>query len=236
MKKNLLLLMWALGLSAGCAYGQQVSKKDTLISIATAYGEMKLVLYDKTPLHRRNFLKLVHEKFYDSLLFHRVIKDFMIQGGDPNSRNAPAGQMLGAGGLPYRVPAEFDTSLFHKKGALAAARDNNPEKASSSCQFYIVQGKPRTLAEIVQLERQRNQPYSQTQKEVYQSLGGTPHLDLNYTVFGEVIQGLEVLDKIATMATGPNDRPMQDVAMKITYEVLPRTKITKLYGYQYPTP
>lgn len=200
-------------------------KRDVLIQ--TSMGDMIVRLSDSTPLHRDNFLKLVKVHFYDSLLFHRVIKDFMIQGGDPNSRNAKPGEALGMGGPGYRIPAEFRPTLFHKKGVIAAARDNNPEKASSGSQFYIVQGKKFTDIELDDLEKNRlKRTIPAEQREVYKTLGGTPHLDQGYTVFGEVIKGIEVLDKIAAVETSKGtdrDRPLQDVKI-ITMKLVKRKK------------
>jgi peptidyl-prolyl cis-trans isomerase B (cyclophilin B) len=179
-------------------------------------------LYDNTPLHRDNFVKLIQQKFYDSLLFHRIIDGFMIQGGDPVSKNAPADMQLGGGSAPgERIPAEFKPSFFHKKGALAAARDNNPEKASSNCQFYIVQGKAMPDQELTSTYESRVKPsnpnfsYTKTQKEVYAKVGGTPFLDQSYTVFGEVISGLDVIDRIAKAPKAQGDRPLQDIRMTI---------------------
>jgi peptidyl-prolyl cis-trans isomerase B (cyclophilin B) len=167
-------------------------------------------------LHRDNFLKLVKTHYYDSVLFHRVIKNFMIQGGDPDSKRAEKGQPLGVGGPDYKIPAEFRTSLFHKKGVIAAARDNNPEKASSGSQFYIVQGKIFTDAGLDSVERFRlnGRKIPAAQRSVYKTIGGAPHLDQNYTVFGEVVKGLEIVDTIAILptSTGPDrDRPLEDV-------------------------
>jgi cyclophilin family peptidyl-prolyl cis-trans isomerase len=199
-------------------------KKSTekLVEITTEFGVMIARLYDSTPLHRDNFIKLVQSKFYDSLLFHRVIKNFMIQGGDPTSKDADSTAVLGGGAAPgERIPAEFRPNFFHKKGALAAARDGNTEKASSNCQFYIVQGNKIDTAQLSQVYNQSvkaNNPnfiYTKQQKEIYQRIGGTPFLDQNYTVFGEVISGLNVLDKIAAMPTKPGDRPVKNVLMKI---------------------
>ena len=195
--------------------------KERLVEIVTSYGNMVVKLYDSTPHHRDNFIKLVQSGFYDSLLFHRVIKNFMIQGGDPGSRHADSGAVLGNGEAPGdMIPAEFKPNLFHKKGALAAARTDNPEKASSNCQFYIVQGK--TYADIdlnmMECNARNSNPaftYSATQRRAYKTLGGTPFLDQNYTVFGEVIKGIEVIDKIAAVSTDSNDRPLQNVIMKI---------------------
>lgn len=251
---------------------QSFSKETILIS--TIHGTMKVKLFNETPLHRDNFLKLVKEHFYDSLLFHRIIEEFMIQGGDPDSRTADQFKVLGDGDLNYTIPAEFRPELFHKKGMLCAARngdDVNPSKASSACQFYIVQGKPRTEEDLRSFERRINKPlinrlrdsllslpensslkqkigsfkgtnndsllvytkvlnektdkayeltphytFPEAHKTVYKSLGGTPHLDTNYTIFGEVIEGLEVIDRIAAARTGKNDRPLTDIRMKIT--------------------
>ena len=191
-------------------------EKRSTIEITTEYGTMKIMLYNETPLHRDNMLKLAHEKFYDSLLFHRVIKEFMIQGGDPESKHAKPGEMLGSGSAPGdRIPAEFKPDLIHKKGALAAARDNNPQKASSNCQFYIVQGKKQTEADLSSVERQGGFKYTDEQKQVYETIGGTPRLDQNYTVYGEVYEGLNVLDSIAAVKTDHNDRPLKDVRMTI---------------------
>jgi len=186
------------------------------IKLTTDSGIMIIRLYDSTPLHRDNFVKLVQAHFYDSLLFHRVIRDFMIQGGDPLSKNATPGAMLGNGGDELgRIPAEFRTTLFHKKGVLAAARDGNPEKASSACQFYIVQGKKYSDADLNMMEAQMGTKFSVKQRASYKTVGGTPFLDMNYTVFGEVEKGLEVIDKIASVPTAPGDRPLGDVRMKI---------------------
>jgi cyclophilin family peptidyl-prolyl cis-trans isomerase len=192
-------------------------KKD--VELFTTAGNIVLRLYDSTPLHRDNFLKLVKAHYYDSVLFHRVIKNFMIQSGDPDSKGAVAGQPLGNGGPRYLIPAEFRASLFHKKGVLAAARtgdDVNPEKQSSASQFYIVQGRRFTDKELDSIEvvRLKGHKLPGEHREVYKTIGGTPQLDQNYTVFGEVIKGLEVVDNIAGAATsmGPDkDRPSQDI-------------------------
>lgn len=189
-----------------------------LVEIETEFGNMTVWLYDGTPQHRDNFLKLAEQGFYDDLIFHRVINGFMIQGGDPNSRDAKPSQQLGSGGPGYTVPAEFVDSLIHKKGALAAARTGdqvNPKKASSGSQFYIVQGRPVKPEELSTVEGRKGFQYTQEQRETYFQMGGTPFLDRDYTVFGEVVQGLEVIDKIAAVQTNPGDRPAQDVKMKI---------------------
>lgn len=187
-------------------------KRDVLIQ--TSMGDMTIRLSDSTPLHRDNFLKLVKVGFYDSVLFHRVIKDFMIQAGDPESRRAADGVGLGNGGVGYTVPAEFRTTLFHKKGVIAAARtgDNvNPQKASSGCQFYIVKGKIFTDAGLDSLETGRlKRKLPVAHREVYKTIGGTPHLDQGYTVFGEMIKGFEIIDKIAAVQTS-RDRPVENV-------------------------
>jgi cyclophilin family peptidyl-prolyl cis-trans isomerase len=190
--------------------------KEPHLKIHTSYGDMVIKLYNETPLHRDNFLKLAQEKFFDSLLFHRVIKGFMIQGGDPLSKNANPTQMLGSGDNGYTIPAEFNSNLIHKKGALAAARTENPKKESSGCQFYIVQGKPMTDAELNMMEQRNGIKYTEAQRNAYKTVGGTPFLDMNYTVFGEVISGLDVIDKIAAVQTQPGDRPAQDVRMTVT--------------------
>lgn len=244
----------------------------TVIVISTEMGNIKLRLYDETPQHRDNIIRLVQENFYDSLLFHRVIRNFMIQGGDPESRNAEPGARLGSGGPGYTVPAEIREGLYHKKGALAAARlgdQANPEKNSSGSQFYIVQGKVWRPGELDTMELQRNAGLQQAifrknfdaaqaelnqfrqnndsigfsiriaglreeadsifqaapkfrltpeQREIYTTIGGYPSLDGGYTVFGEVIEGLEVIDRIAAVQTDPANRPLKDVKMSIRIE------------------
>jgi len=259
----------------------QVSCQDSqkLVLVSTNYGDIKIKLYDETPKHRDNFIKLVNEGFYDSLLFHRVINEFMIQGGDPDSKNAEPGQMLGNGGPGYQIDAEFVKGLYHKKGVLAAARQGdqmNPEKKSSGSQFYIVQGKVFPNEELDMLEERMNMhvkqqivmnfisdpanaaykhradsfymnqmqaelqailmeidsltideyeasdlfKFSDEQREIYSTIGGTPHLDGAYTVFGEVVEGLDVLDKIAAVETDNNNRPVEDI--KMTMKVVKR--------------
>lgn len=202
----------------------QKPQKTSLVLISTVYGNIKLSLYNETPKHRDNFLKLVKSGMYDSTIFHRIIKDFMIQGGDPDSKNAAPGVALGEGGLGYTIPAEFIPSLIHKKGVLAAAREGdavNPDKASSSCQFYIVQGRKFTRAEIDKMLKGKNArrdtkiEYTEEQYKTYETVGGTPHLDMDYTVFGEVIEGLDVLDKIAAVEKDKRDRPLVDIKMTI---------------------
>lgn len=251
-------------------FSQTFSKETILIS--TPYGEMKLKLFNETPKHRDNFLKLAREHFYDSLLFHRVIQDFMIQGGDPDSKYAEPAKLLGDGDLNYTIPAELIPTLCHKKGMLCAARngdDVNPEKASSACQFYLVQGKVRTDEDLISYEKRINKPiiakikdeilnkpenaalkekiaiakkeqnndslmvyfkvvnklvddeYAKTphytfpseHKTIYKTIGGTPHLDSQYTIFGEVIEGLDVIDKITAVGKNKDDRPLVEIRM-----------------------
>jgi cyclophilin family peptidyl-prolyl cis-trans isomerase len=282
-KQLLIAALFILCSLTGCT-----QKKDYVVTIKTDFGDMVAILYDETPKHKENFIKLVKEHYYDSLLFHRIIEGFMIQGGDPESKKAKAGQRLGNGGPGYTVEAEINPKFFHEKGALSAARlgdQMNPAKASSGSQFYIVQGKKMSEHEI-KIDQQKfgsamqqffqnpeNQVYRDSIAKLYQSrdfkayeayilslkpivesqlgistdkqvspelvkayttLGGTPSLDGQYTVFGKVIKGLEVIDKIATQPKDGADRPVTDVRMKITVEELPKSKIKKLYGYTYP--
>lgn len=215
MKKYFLLFILMTAL-VSCS-----SKKDYRVRMYTTAGNIDLLLYNETPAHRDNFVRLVEEAVYDSLLFHRVIKDFMIQGGDPISKNAPRGAMLGEGDLGYKVAAEIMPSLyFHKRGALAAARegdDVNPEKASSASQFYIVWGKVFTAEQLQQMRDFYNRRTGDTisltpqQIEVYTTIGGTPHLDGGYTVFGEVVEGLDVVEVIQNVRCDAADRPLEDV-------------------------
>ncbi len=267
MKKRLICIACFIISILSCCYSQL--KTNTMIQISTSYGNITVKLYDETPLHRDNFIKLVKQGFYNDLLFHRVIKDFMIQGGDPQSKNAPAGKQLGAGDVGYTIPAEFAyPKYYHKKGALAAARQGdqvNPKKASSGCQFYIVEGKTYNDKEIEQLENRmlntakqtrfyqlanehsdeiknlrikkdsvgieklQNQLISQLESEFanksykmpeqmkndYKTIGGTPFLDNEYTVFGEIVEGMEVIDKIAAVEKNASDRPKQDIKMTV---------------------
>lgn len=240
------------------------------VKISTSYGDIVVRLYDETPLHRDNFIKLAKEGTLNGTLFHRVIKDFMIQGGDPQSKGAPKGKMLGSGDVGYTIPAEFNPALYHKRGALSAARQGdqvNPEKRSSGCQFYIVWGQKYSAGQMGQMEKQMMMQaqqsvfnslamehrdeimdmrrkrdsaglqalqdelmaqmtaiiseqglgkMSQEQKAVYTEVGGTPFLDGQYTVFGEVEEGLELVGKIQEVATDSNDRPLEDIPMTVT--------------------
>lgn len=192
--------------------------KKCLVLLETPLGNMLIELFDSTPKHRDNFLKLAENGYFDGLIFHRVIKDFMIQGGDPNSKNAPAGASLGSGGPGYQIDAEFDTELAHVKGALSAARTSdavNPEKKSSGSQFYIVQGKAVDANNLKIMGQRMGIHYPDSIVKKYIELGGTPFLDQQYTVFGQVIEGLDVIDKIAEVQTGPQDRPVEDVKMSV---------------------
>jgi cyclophilin family peptidyl-prolyl cis-trans isomerase len=197
--------------------------KNAKVKISTKFGTMVVKLYDETPAHRDNFLMLVERGFYNDLLFHRCIPNFMAQGGDPNSRGAAPTQQLGMGGPGYTVPAEFNPNLIHKKGALSAARQGdqvNPSRSSSGSQFYVVQGSVLTDAQLTQVEAYigRKTPgfaYTPAQREAYKTIGGTAQLDMDYTVFGEVIEGLNVLDQILAQPTGAGDRPKEDIIMKM---------------------
>lgn len=276
MNKKLLIfltLITTLFTANSCAQKMPKKQKTKKVLITTDFGDIKLELYNETPKHRDNFLKLAKEGFYDGTLFHRVINTFMIQGGDPQSKDAHADKILGSGENGYTIDGEFFKDLIHKKGALAAARmpdDVNPEKASSGCQFYIVQGKTMTKAQITNLLKTKNehrlkkhyatfikQPensqylskleqlqkdqdnegldslykelkplvkkdfeekglklsYTEEQIAIYEKEGGTPHLDMDYTVFGQVIEGMDVVDKIAAVKTGQYDRPLKDIKM-----------------------
>lgn len=201
--------------------------KHHYVRLKTSFGECVIKLYNETPKHRDNFIKLTKDKVYEGSLFHRVIKDFMVQGGDPDSKAAKPGTLLGEGSVGYTVPAEFRDSLFHKKGVLAAARDDNPDKASSGSQFYIVQGKKFSDEQLDGIETKRLKfKIPLEQREIYKTIGGAPHLDRTYTVFGEVVKGLELVDQIAATVTDKNDRPVNDVKMSIT--LLKRREAKKL--------
>ena len=268
MKLIVLLLIAFVGVGISCSNAKQRNEKD-LVVISTDFGEIKLKLYDDTPEHKQNFLKLIDEGYYDGTLFHRVMEKFMIQGGDPDSKNAAPGSRLGGGNPGYTIPAEILPQHFHKKGALAAARrggPSNPEKRSSGSQFYIVQGEVFTPGKLDTMEMMRNsrakneflqekfeeakpkldefrknndqdgfnifvaelrasadsawtdQPkfsFNDEQREAYTTVGGYPSLDGEYTVFGEVVEGLDVLDKIAAVETDQYDRPKTDIKMEV---------------------
>lgn len=189
--------------------------QQTQVRMKTSLGEITLLLYDDTPMHRDNFIELINKKFYDGILFHRVIPGFMIQAGDPNSKNAKTGDRLGSGNPGYTVPAEFRPQLYHKKGALAAARlgdQANPKKESSGSQFYIVTGKVWTNNELNQMESTTTHPkFTDEQRQIYTTIGGYPPLDYNYTVFGEVTEGVEIAEKIGLVKRDRSDRPLDDV-------------------------
>lgn len=199
------------------------SAQKNRVRIETEFGNITIKLYNNTPLNTGNMVKLAKAHFYDSTLFHRCIPQFMIQGGDPESKHASPGQMLGNGGLSYQVPAEINDQDYHKRGALGVARVDNPTKEGSACQFYIVVGKTFTDAELDMMEKRTGRKYSAEQREVYKTVGGTPHLDGNYTVFGEVIDGMDVVDKIANEPRDSHDRPNKDIRM-IKVKVLKKKK------------
>jgi len=197
------------------------NEKTYFAVIETDFGTMKAELYNSTPLHRDNFVKLANEDFYDGLLFHRIIQGFMIQGGDPDSRDAPAGQRLGMGGPGYLIDAEIGAPHF--KGTLAAARTggpSNPEKKSSGSQFYIVHGAKQTRLSLETMGNTKGIAYNETQIAKYEEVGGAPMLDTDYTVFGELVSGFDVLDKIAAVAKDGSDRPLEDVKMTIRITTL----------------
>jgi peptidyl-prolyl cis-trans isomerase B (cyclophilin B) len=191
------------------------------IVIETSMGRIKCILYEETPMHSENFVTLSRDGYFNGQLFHRVISGFMIQSGSPDSKNAEKGQPIGSGGPGYTVPGEFHPALYHKKGVLAAARQGdqvNPNRESSGSQFYIVQGKILSDADLDKMESTGNHiKFTPEQRTVYKTLGGTPHLDYAYTVFGEVIEGLDIVDNIASVKTDQNNRPVDDVKiLKIT--------------------
>lgn len=222
MKKILTLLLC---FCLSTAFAEKPSHR--YIRITTEKGECIVMLYNTTPQHRDNMIKLAKKGFYKNTLFHRVIKSFMIQGGDPESKNAVAGKELGNGDVNYTIPAEFRDSLFHKKGVLAAARDDNPKMASSGCQFYLVQGKVFTDPQLDSLENKRlRYKIPQWQREIYKTIGGTPHLDRKYTAYGEVVRGIEMIDEIAAVPTDAKNRPLNDIKMNI--EVLKRREARRL--------
>lgn len=225
-------------LLATVAVGQNTRKKDYLVEVRTDLGKIHLILFEQTPLHRENFIKLVKNGYYNDVLFHRVIDKFMIQGGDPDSKTAVAGQALGSGDAGYTIPAELSPSLFHRKGAVAAARDNNPQQASSGAQFYIVQGRVWNDEDLQkQIDRGHTRApervYTDEQKQVYKTVGGTPHLDGSYTVFGQILDGYDVVDAIARQPRDAKDRPLKDIRMQVKGKWVRKKKITKLYDYKY---
>ena len=202
--------------AAGGAVAVQSSTGEAMVLIETKLGNIKVKLYDSTPEHKKNFLKLAKEGYLDSTLFHRVIPGFMVQGGDPDSKKAMPGQPLGAGGPGYTIPAEIGAKHF--RGALSAARQAdqvNPEKRSSGSQFYIVQNGPVPVAQLDQIIQAKGLQYTPEERDYYLKVGGTPALDGDYTVFGQVVEGLDVVDKIANAPRDPRDRPMEDIAMKM---------------------
>lgn len=210
MKKIILLLLVA------CSFVACNQDKNSYALIETDFGNMKVLLYDHTPKHKENFIKLAKEGFYEDLLFHRIIPSFMIQGGDPQSRGAAPGTNLGSGGPGYLIDAEIGSP--HVRGALAAARTggaSNPEKKSSGSQFYIVQGQSQTEASMSSWEQRKGIKYNEAQRKLYMEKGGRPDLDMEYTVFGEVVEGLDVIDKIAAVKTGRANRPVEDVKMNV---------------------
>lgn len=224
MKKISLLL------TAIVAVSLNVNAQKNKIKIETEYGNIVLMLYDNTPLNTNNMVKMAKEHFYDSTLFHRCIPQFMIQGGDPESKQAKPGQALGMGGLGTTIPAEINDVAYHKRGAVGVARDQTPDKSGSACQFYLVTGKPFTDAELDNLSKRSGRNYTPQQREVYKTTGGTPHLDGNYTVFGEVIEGMDVVEKISAEPRDANDRPNKDVRM-IKVRVISKEKfIDKIKG------
>ncbi|MFN5942414.1 MAG: peptidylprolyl isomerase [Bacteroidota bacterium] len=206
-------MRYILALLITCLSISQSFAKEKSIKIETNYGVIILKLYENTPLHTANLVKLCKEHYFDSTLFHRVIPSFVIQGGDPDSKHAGPEKQLGDGDLSYLVPAEINAVNYHKRGALGMARDNNPEKKSSACQFYIVVGKVVTEEQLNTISTKTNRVFSDVQRKVYTTQGGTPFLDGNYTVFGEVTKGMEVVDTIAQLARNAADRPNVDVRM-----------------------
>jgi peptidyl-prolyl cis-trans isomerase B (cyclophilin B) len=218
MKKIIFLAIFLLAMVVGwsqmAVVQQEKHQKGVAVEMVTSMGRIVLLLYDDTPVHRDNFMKLVESHVYEGTLFHRVIDGFMIQGGDPESRQAKPGQMLGNGTLGYNLPAEFRPHLFHKRGALCAAREGdevNPKKESSSSQFYIVQGRVWKQEDLDMMEQRFGKKFPPEHRDVYTTLGGAPHLDGDYTVYGEVLEGMDVVDKIASVKRDGFDRPVEDV-------------------------
>jgi cyclophilin family peptidyl-prolyl cis-trans isomerase len=214
MKKLFALSLMALMLGMAT---QAKAPKNQYVRIKTSYGACIIRLYNETPKHRDNFIKLTKQGFFNGTLFHRVIQNFMIQGGDPDSKNAKPGAALGEGDVGYTIPAELNDTLYHKRGVLAAARDNNPAKASSGCQFYIVEGKRYTDEDLDKLEQGRLKGFKipEWQRELYRSVGGTAQLDHGYTVYGEVVMGIDIVDRIAAVKKDAKDRPLTDVPMTV---------------------
>ena len=219
---RLVILTAILALGSGLSVQAQDDQERPRVQIETSLGNMVIELYNETPIHRDNFLKLAGEGFYDGTLFHRVISGFMAQGGDPKSKDAAAGARLGNGGPGYTLESEIDPAFIHTKGALAAARQGdqtNPQRRSSGSQFYIVQGRdvsPQSLQQIVNSKRgSMLQPYSYTPDQIaaYGELGGTPHLDMQYTVFGRIVEGMDVLDAICAQRVDGSNRPAEDLSM-----------------------
>ncbi len=223
MRKIVLVLLLGAFLftTPACSQIKVHKQKPTYVLIKTTMGNIKVMLYPRTIHHTQNFIKLVKQHYYDGLLFHRVIPGFVIQGGDPDSRDAKPGQMLGNGGPGYTIPAEICPEYFHKRGALAMAREGdqvNPTRRSSGSQFYIVVGKVYTDEQLNALEQRLHTKFTPEQRKAYTTIGGTPFLDGQYTVFGQVVQGMDVVDKIANVQRDKNDRPKKDVkiiSMKI---------------------
>jgi len=268
--KKIVLLLVGLSVFVSTSFSFQARNREAKFQIVTEFGTIKIKLYNETPLHRDNFIKLTKEGFYTDLLFHRVISRFMIQGGDPDSKNAEPGKLLGNGDLGYTIPAEFNPKFFHHRGVLAAAREGdqvNPEKKSSACQFYLMQGRVfrpgeldslqtklennrkmnlmqtkikaieaelnqlgaegkqneinariNALREAVENESKQLPPirFTDEQRKAYTTIGGYPSLDQNYTIFGEVIEGMEVIDQIAQQQTDKNNRPLKDIKFTIS--------------------
>jgi cyclophilin family peptidyl-prolyl cis-trans isomerase len=243
MKKLRFTLTILLAISSP-VIGFAKSKKYPIVEIVTPKGNMYIWLYDDTPKHRDNFLKLAKEGFYDQTKFHRIIKDFMIQGGDPSSKADSLKDQWGLGGPGYTIEAEIKANHYHKKGMLAAARQGdkvNPEKASSGSQFYIVQGakfNDQTLdfaeKQIRTATKNENYRFTEEQRMAYKELGGSPHLDMQYTVFGEVIQGLEIIDQLAMVQTGAQDKPVENVEIDINVLELTAKQIKKKYNFKIP--